>query len=209
MALKVIGAGFGRTGTLSLKAALEELGFGPCHHMSEVFASPRQLALWQSVVDGSEIDWNEIFYGYSACVDWPSAYFWQSLAEHYADARVILGTRDPETWYESFNRTILHLAKTVNRIEDPHTRGVVDMGNRIIRHGVFGNTLPTRERAVEVFREHEERVKRAIDPARLLVFDIRQGWEPLCEFLDVDVPATDFPRLNDERQFKELVGEAP
>ena len=205
MPLRVIGAGFGRTGTLSLKTALEQLGFAPCHHMAEVLASPDQLARWQHAVDGGPVDWDEVLAGYAACVDWPSAYFWRSLAARYPAAPVILSTRDAEAWYASLQRTILHLIASSGRIEDPHVRAVVEMGARVVRDGVFGGELPDRERAIAVFRAHERAVRATIEPGRLLVYDVREGWGPLCAFLGVDAPDTPFPRRNDEQQFRELV----
>ena len=125
MGLSVIGAGFGRTGTLSLKNALEQLGFAPCHHMAEVFANPQQLPFWQRASAGERVDWEECFAGYRASVDWPAAYFWRELAETYPDAKVVLSTRDVDAWYESFRATILALVGAMDRIGNPHIRAAV------------------------------------------------------------------------------------
>jgi len=209
MPLRVVGAGFGRTGTLSLKAALEELGFGPCHHMAEVFSNPAQLPHWQRIVTGGVPNWDEVFADYGACVDWPSAYYWRELAGHFSDAKVVLSTRDVEAWYDSFEETILRLMNATDRIPDPQIRASVEMGTVIVRDGVFGGEPENRARAIETFRAHRETVKRTIAPDRLLVFDVREGWEPLATFLGVEVPKGDFPRLNDADQFRALVGAAP
>ena len=103
MALEVIGAGFGRTGTESMKQALEILGLGPCHHMREVMSNPAQLALWRAAARGELPDWDEAFAGYRSAVDWPSAYFWRAVCAHYPEAKVLLTGRSAESWYESMS----------------------------------------------------------------------------------------------------------
>ena len=114
MTLDVIGAGFGRTGTMSLKVALEELGFGPCYHMSEVFAHPEHVELWRAAAQGKEVDWEQIFGGYRATVDWPACSFYGELMEKYPDAKVILTVRDPQRWYESAYNTIYTMTRTAS-----------------------------------------------------------------------------------------------
>lgn len=106
MALRVVGAGFGRTGTNSLKLALEQLGFGPCHHMFEVRDNPGQLAYWQAAARGETLDWDAVFADYASCVDWPSARYWREIAAHYPDARVVLSVRPEEAWIKSVHATI-------------------------------------------------------------------------------------------------------
>jgi len=206
VALAVIGAGFGRTGTLSLKAALEQLGFGPCHHMAEIFADPEQLTLWQAAARGDQVDWDEVLDGYRATVDWPSAYFWRELAAAYPTAKVVLSTRDPDSWYASFENTILRVVNAVDRIADPHIRATTEMGGRLVGEGVFGGRADDPEHAKAVYRAHHDEVREAIGAERLLTFDVRDGWQPLCEFLEVPAPQTPFPNLNDAEQFKALVG---
>ena len=107
MALSVIGAGFGRTGTESMKLALEALGLGPCHHMKEGLPNPEQISLWRAVARGEPADWDQIFEGYRSAVDWPAAHYWRELAAHYPDAKVVLTVRSPESWYASMENTIL------------------------------------------------------------------------------------------------------
>src|SRR5271156_2655481 len=99
MALKVVGAGFGRTGTLSLKTALEKLGFGPCYHMAEVFARPAHVAMWHRLAFENQMDWDQLFSGFRATVDWPTARWWREIDAHYPEAKVLLSVRDPEAWY--------------------------------------------------------------------------------------------------------------
>jgi Sulfotransferase domain len=208
MGLSVIGAGFGRTGTLSLKAALEQLGFGPCYHMAEIFANPAHLPHWQKAAAGDPVDWDEVFAGYRATVDWPAAYFWAELAEIYPQAKVVLSTRDADAWYDSFTSTILRVVGAMDKIANPHIRATVEMGGRVVGEGVFAGRADDPEHAKAVFHAHLATVRDAIAADRLLVFDVREGWEPLCAFLEVPVPGGPFPRLNDAEQFKALLGEA-
>lgn len=204
VSLQIIGASFGRTGTLSLKMALEKLRFGPCHHMVEVFDNPGLLERWQRVIRGDPIEWDEVFQDYRSCVDWPAAAYWQSLADHYPDARVILTTRDPYEWYTSFERTILRTVQSTDRPANAHIRATLDMAESVLRDCVFGGAPPTREWSIRRFRSNERMVQRVIDPDRLLIFDVREGWEPLCEFLNTPIPETEFPCVNREEQFKRL-----
>lgn len=206
MALSVIGAGFGRTGTLSLKAALEQLGFGPCHHMAEVLANPRQLPWWAAAARGEPVEWDEVLEGYRATVDWPSAYFWRELAAAYPAAKVVLSTRDADAWYASFENTILRVVGAMDRIADPHIRATVEMGGRLIGEGVFDGRAGDPDHAKAVFRAHNNEVRAAIPAERLLVFEVGEGWQPLCAFLEVPVPEAPFPNLNDAEQFRALVG---
>lgn len=201
MSLKLIGAGFGRTGTLSLKAALETLGFGPCHHMLEVFMNQKQAPVFSAAARGEKVDWNALLGTYKSLVDWPGAYFWQELAARYPDAKVLLSHRDPEKWYSSFADTIV---KVMN-VEPPEgtpaeTVGVMKMASLIVRNKTFSGNLD-KDHAIAVYKAHNETVKRTIPPERLLVFDVREGWDPLCQFLGVPVPATDFPRTNSREEF--------
>ena len=129
MALSVIGAGFGRTGTESMKLALETLGMGPCHHMKEVLANPEQVALWRSAAQGDLPDWEDAFAGYSSAVDWPAAYFWRELSEYYPDAKILLTVRSADSWYASMANTIL---KTLKASTDR-----ASIGLKLIGEGVF------------------------------------------------------------------------
>ena len=200
MALSVVGAGFGRTGTLSLKLALEQLGLAPCHHMTEVFANPAQAATWLAAGRGEAVDWDALLEGYKASVDWPSCYFWRELAAHYPDAKVILSRRDPQRWYKSISSTIFPAMKGGTPDEEP-IRTVMAMSNRLITKKTFdGDT--SEAHVLDVLARHEAEVKRSIAPERLLVFDVAEGWEPLCTFLGVPVPATPFPRTNSTEEFQ-------
>jgi hypothetical protein len=197
--LKVIGAGFGRTGTLSIKHALEELGFGPCYHMTELFDKPGVDAQWDAIVRGEPVDWNTVFKGYQATVDWPACTFYKELMQAYPDAKVLLTVRDPEKWYESVTNTIYR----VSRLNPDHaltTHG--RMVNALIWQGTFDNRLEDKDYAITVFLRHIEEVKQYAPAEKLLVYNVKEGWEPLCAFLEVEVPAgRPFPHDNDRASF--------
>ncbi len=206
MTIAVIGAGFGRTGTLSLKWALERLGLGPCHHMSEILVNPGQLPLWQAAARGEEVDWDQALKGYRSTMDWPSAFFWRELTQAYPQAKVILSTRDPEAWYASFSRTALELAGAKDDIADPHMRATLAMGEYLVGSRVFDGRADDPEHALTIFKAHEAAVRDAIPANRLLVFDVRQGWSPLCDFLGLAVPEEPFPRINNVSEFMTRFG---
>lgn len=200
MSLSVIGAGFGRTGTMSIKKALEQLGLGPCHHMEEVFKNPRQLPFWQKAAAGEGVNWHEVFEGYNCSVDWPSGHYWQELAEFYPEARVLLSVRPPARWWDSFSGTIKVLLERRDEIPDEYPRALLAMADKLITEQTFGGSLD-RASAVAAFQNRIDEVKRVIPKERLLIFEVAQGWQPLCEFLGVPVPAGDFPRCNDKVEF--------
>ncbi|HJL62225.1 MAG TPA: sulfotransferase [Pseudomonadales bacterium] len=203
MPLKLIGAGFGRTGTLSMKLALEQIGLGPCHHMMEVFGKPDHIALWQAAADGESVDWEEVFEGYRSAVDWPVCYFWKELAELYPDAKLLLTRRDPQKWYDSASNTIFKgLASTGEENDRESLDSQRRMVNKLIVDNTFDGDLTDREAAIDVFNKHNQEVIDTIDPKRLLVFEASQGWEPLCEFLGVDIPDTAYPRTNTTEDFQ-------
>ena len=203
MALEIIGPGFGRTGTSSLKTALEHLGYGPTHHMFEVRDRPAQLAHWQALARGEVPNWNNVFAGYRSQVDWPGARYWRELAAFYPNARLILTVRDPDEWYDSLSATILKLMDQRGHVPDPHIAGLLDMGFTLIEIGEFEGRIRNRDHAIAMFNKRIADVQAGIPPARLLTFDVSEGWEPLCRFLGCDVPAISFPRLNSSRQFTE------
>ena len=203
MTIKVIGAGFGRTGTLSLKGALEHLGLGPCHHMLEVRKNPGRADAWHDAAQGGAADWDDILRGYRSCVDWPASYFWQPLATHYPDAKVILTVRDEAAWWDSINNTILHNMRSTDQVADPDRLRMRRMSRHLIVDRVFGGILNDREHALDIYRQNIREVRETLPKERLLVFDVAQGWQPLCEFLNLPIPAAPFPRTNTTRDFLE------
>jgi hypothetical protein len=205
--MKVIGAGFGRTGTMSLKVALEQLGYGPCYHMVELFEHPNHVERWEAAVRGEPVDWEQMFAGYRATVDWPGAAFYKELVEVYPEAKVLLSVRDPERWYESTKNTIY---ATMN----PSSEMIAAVGpaprlnNELIWKRTFGENFEDRQYAIGVFERHNEEVKRHVPAERLLVYKVKEGWEPLCEFLGVEAPKSKtFPHLNDTDSFQRMVRE--
>ncbi|HFB55588.1 MAG TPA: sulfotransferase family protein, partial [Hellea balneolensis] len=200
MSLKIIGAGFGRTGTLSLKAALERLGYIKTHHMLEVLPSKKQISLWLDVAQGKPPHWNAIFDGYAACVDAPSSHYYKELMAHYHDAKVILTTRDPDKWYHSTAETIYAFKAAVpnwSKKYIPRIRQIAEMIDGTVWQRVFHGRFEDESYAKQVFKDHIHAVKANVPAEKLLVFDVKQGWEPLCAFLGCDIPHEPFPHLND------------
>jgi hypothetical protein len=212
--VKVIEAGFGRTGTMSLKVALETLGFDPCYHMTEVFAHPEHTGFWISAWRGEPADWDGVLGGYEAAVDWPACSFYEDLMERHPAAKVILSVRDPERWYESVRNTIYELSVVVPR--HPIYRigyklvslfvfrgsGDVDLADEIIWQGTFDGRFEDKNYAIEVFERHNAEIRQRVPGVRLLVYDVKAGWGPLCEFLGVEVPDEPFPRTNDTAEMR-------
>ena len=202
MTLKVIGAGFGRTGTLSLKSALDELGLGPCYHMVETRAHPEHDTMWLALAKGEASDWRPMLKGYASTVDWPTTYFWKQLAAANPDAKIILTLRDPEAWYRSAAATIF-----ARMLEFEALRADPDALSMKRAAGTWRWSIPsswrrpsaarsTRTHAIQVFNAHNEDVRRSVPRERLLVYESGEGWEPLCDFLGLPVPATPYPKVN-------------
>lgn len=206
MALQVIGAGVGRTGTYSLKLAINQLGFGPCHHMEEVVLNmPRQLPLWVDLLQGKG-QWDAIFDEYASAVDWPTARYFRELASAYPSAKFVLTQRSPESWAESFSSTIYKLL--AERDQAPEAmREWLNWVSTVVEQTGFpaGLNVDGLKRA---FVAHNDAVRAAIPPDRLLVFEVKEGWAPLCEFLGVPAPTDPFPRTNNRSEFWDLVAQA-
>lgn len=199
MGLKVIGAGFGRTGTRSLKTALEQLGFSKCYHMEEVIKHPRHLKHWGEIMNGGAKEWGTLFEGYQSATDWPVAAYYRELMILYPDAKIILTVRDPERWHRSIMHTIYQISRGFRRYARivPAAHRFLSGMERVVWQGVFHNRLEDKAHAMEVFKKHIQEVKRTVPEDRLLVFEARQGWEPLCAFLNVPVPTNQpFPHKN-------------
>jgi hypothetical protein len=195
MTLQLFGTGLGRTGTMSLKLALEQLGLGPCHHMVEVFAKPERVPLWIAA-GAAHADWDAIFEGYNSAVDYPSCRFWRELMAYYPEAKMIHTVRDPARWFASTQETIF----------SPQTVGATGDGPLAAFFNIFmadyGGHMHERDFMLDYYRRHTETVLATVPKERLLVFEVAQGWEPLCAFLGVPAPATPFPRENSTADFK-------
>ncbi len=202
MTLKVIGAGFGRTGTDSMREALNILGFGPCHHMFEVNAHAEQKRMWRALVQGAAVQWEQLFAGYGSCIDWPSAYYWKELSEFYPEAKVVLTYRTPESWWTSFEQTIV---RGIQMSTEPESLGIA-----LVRDKVFGGRPDDRAHAIAMYEQNVKTVKATVSPERLLVHNLGDGWEPLCAHLGVPVPAQPYPSRNAASDFqKAILKDAP
>jgi len=207
MPLEVIGAGFGRTGTLSLKLALERLGFVKCYHMQEVFVHPEHIPQWAAAHRGENVDWEKLYDGYRASVDWPSCNLWQQHAKLYPQAKIILSTRDPDSWYTSVMNTIYRTSTMARDSNDPNTRRFGEWVCDITWNRVFDNRVEDRDHAIRVYNAHVENVKATAPKSRLLVFEASQGWEPLCRFLGTEVPNEPYPRVTTSDDFLSRFGQ--
>lgn len=202
--MRVIGAGFGRTGTMSLKAALDEIGFGPCYHMVEVFKHAEHDDLWQKASEGKTVDWRDLFADYESAVDWPACTFYRQLMDEYPEAKVVLTVREPVRWYESVRNTIYMASAHMDR--DQHHR----MIDAVVWRGTFGGRFEDKAHAISVFERHNSEVMRRVPHDQLLCFDVKQGWGPLCRFLGVEVPKDKpFPHLNDSESFLRMSSARP
>ena len=205
MSLRVIGAGFGRTGTLSLKVALEKLGFGPCHHMKEVVENQDQTEWFHRASKGEKVDWHKVFEEYQSAVDWPAVAYYQELADEFPDAKIILGIRDTDAWYQSVKETIYTVIPNFPkwiRLVLPRANKALDMINRTVWIGEFSGRFEDKEFAVDVFNKHIELVSTVFPEERLLIHSAKDGWQPLCDFLGVPVPDGSYPWVNESISFK-------
>jgi hypothetical protein len=203
MTIQVVGAGVGRTGTYSLKLAINQLQYGPCHHMEEVLHNmPVHVPLWSAAAAGKP-DWSQIYDGYRSAVDWPTACFFRELVKEFPSAKFILTQRDPERWADSFGGTIYKLL--AGRDEAPQEmRAWLDMASDVIAKSGFPPGLD-RDALIKAFIAHNDAVKEVIPTSQLLIFEVKQGWEPLSAFLDTPVPAEEFPRTNHREEFWDRV----
>jgi hypothetical protein len=212
--MKVIGAGLPRTGTLSQKVALEMLGFGPCYHMVNVLTNLPLSQQWEEAIDG-DADWDAIFGEHEATVDWPGAFFYRELADAYPDAKVVLSVRDPEAWEKSMRTTIWdtiygqspagHISKARELVDPDWQHYIRLMARMWAAQGIFNGPEIYPGQLAEAITRYQDQVQRNIPPDRLLVWGVGDGWEPLCRFLEVDVPDKPCPRLNDSKMYLDRI----
>jgi len=203
MTLKVIGAGYGRTGTKSLQDALEMLGLGPCYHMVEVFKHQAWDLWYEASKDPAHADWATIFKGYNATVDWPNATYYRELADAYPDAKVILTERDPDEWFDSTQATIFAQMPTAPGAPDGFPR----MVSKVVCE-LFDYRMHDRDHCISVFKAHNAKVREVIPADRLLVYHVSEGWGPLCAFLGVPEPAEPVPKVNSRDEFASRIAAA-
>ena len=200
MGLKVIGANFGRTATLSLKKGLEILGFEKCYHMSEVVVHPEHTDLWLDAWRGIDI-WKTLFTGYKAAVDWPAAAFWPELMHVYPEAKIVLSIRDAEEWYESARNTIFRSMDTNLYAKDESLRTRIEMMKEIIVDGTFNGDLGDKDQCIKIYLENIERCRSETPSDRLIEFDASLGWKPLCRGLGCKIPKVPYPNVNTSAEF--------
>lgn len=204
--MKVIGAGFGRTGTMSLKVALQDLGFGPCLHMIDLLSGRPELSdIFREAYDGRPADWKAVLEGWESVVDWPGCSFYKQFMQLWPDAPVILNVRDPEGWYKSTYNTIYQAAIVMPQTPEMANRPANKMLRRIVWDGDLRGKFEDKDAALAIFEQWNQEVRDTVPAERLLEFDVKQGWEPLCEFLGVDVPEGPFPHLNDTQSFLDMI----
>jgi hypothetical protein len=203
----VVGAGVGRTGTHSLKMALEQILGGKCHHMVEVFEHPEQIAVWTDAIHGKPVDWAALMEPYRALVDWPGASLWPELLAANPEALVLLSVRDPEDWYRSASDTIfLGLG---NRIEGgPPGMSAWMETMRVLLRERFSDQFDDKETMIDAFQRHNARVRDLVPADQLLEWTPSDGWSPICERLGVPVPQDPFPLTNTTEEFRQRFGPA-
>lgn len=196
--LRVVGAGLGRTGTSSLKLALEQLLGAPCYHMRELHRNPAHIPLWHGAALGRPPDWRAMLSGYAATVDWPAASFWPELSAAFPDTLVLLSLRDGRDWWNSAHATIL----SDTNLRRPRHDGWREMWNAMMA-ARFTTRLQDRDACIAAFDRHNQAVRRGIPPRRLLQWRAGDGWEPLCRALALPVPDRPFPHENSRIEFQE------
>jgi len=201
MSLRVIGAGLGRTGTTSLKQALEILLSTPCYHMFELFGHPEHIPAWHAAARGEMPDWHALLDGYAAAVDWPVCAYWPELAAAFPDALILHSVREPEAWWDSADQTIFPNLRNPPPDDPPFFRGWHAMGLDMMK-ARFHPDLGDREGCIEAARRHDAHVQATAPPERLLTWRAGDGWEPICRALDLPVPDQPFPHRNTRKEFR-------
>ena len=204
MELAVVGAGVGRTGTHSLKLALEQLLDAPCHHMLEILGDPTQIPAWIDAIEGRPVDWSAMLAGYRSIVDWPGGSFWPELSAAYPDALVLLSVRDPEGWYRSASNTIFLTFEHM----PPEVAPWMEAVRKLLRDR-FSDRLDDPTAMMDAFVRHNDAVRAAVPAERLLEWSLGDGWEPICERLGLPLPAEPFPVTNTTDAFREMIGMPP
>lgn len=203
MSLEVISFGFGRTATMSLKTALEQLGYGPCYHMDAVLRDMEvRVAQWNAAAAGRP-DWEAVYADFRSAVDWPTAAFWRELVDAYPDAKFILSSRSAESWYESISQTILAVLTAREKWPDEQREWLEMCSKVVVDRSLGGRT--DRDGVIAAYEAHEAAVTETIPAANLLVFQAADGWGPLCKFLGKPVPADPYPRTNSREEFFALL----
>jgi hypothetical protein len=208
MTLKVVGAGLGRTGTHSLKLALEQLLGGPCYHMVEVFGRPDDIPVWHAAVNGEMPDWNSFLSDYRAAVDWPASAFWREISAENPDAVVLLSSRDTDDWWRSASNTIFQIAARDVPPGEVAVRAQMDMVLDMFSK-TFTPNWQDESAAKRAYEAHNADVRASVPADRLIDYRPGDGWEPICERLGLPVPAEPYPHVNTTDEFRAMLGMEP
>ncbi|WP_163510675.1 sulfotransferase family protein [Fodinicola acaciae] len=207
--MKVIGAGFPRTGTSTQQAVLNQLGFGPCYHMREVMENPGHAAGWVDAISGRPYDLAELLAGYQSTTDAPGCFFWRELLAANPDAKVLLSVRDADKWYQSMITTVLN-PELFAKMGDIAKRDPEMADRRRLPETMFDKVFGAsrdKDHLIEIYQRHNADVRAEVPADQLLVYEVKQGWGPLCEFLGVPVPDEPYPHLNDSASFVQTVSQ--
>ena len=216
--MKVIGVGGPRTGTTSLKLALEMLGYNKCYHMKELLNNPDQVVYWEELFQTGKTDFETLFDGYQAITDFPGHLNYKALYEQYPDAKFILTDRDPESWYQSLSNTVYQanhpsigrkltlMRKMLFSVRLRKISRVFKLLKNNLWQGFFKGQFKDKELAIKRYNDFNEEIKQTIPPDKLLIYKVSDQWEPLCKFLELPIPKEDFPHLNKREEFKTQVG---
>lgn len=196
MSLQVIGVGHGRTGTESMRTALEMLGYAPCIHMMVILSDPDAEKSWRRVIQDDNPDWNAVYQGWTASMDFPGTYYWRELLAHFPDAKAILTARDPDSWFDSISRTI---SPILDKLTDPESIGLKLMGEM-----VFDNRWHERDHMIAHYEKHNADVIAEVTADRLYIHNLGEGWDGLCDFLGKPIPKEPFPHTNTGEKFNEF-----
>jgi hypothetical protein len=206
MGLQIVGAGVGRTGTHSLKIALEQLLGGTCHHMVECFGRPEQMAGFTAAIDGDDVDWSVLMADFTAMVDFPGSLFWREIAAANPDAPVLLSTRDSDAWYTSASNTIFL------GMVDGNMPPEMQSWMQTVKHGLhdrFSDDFENKAAMIAAYEAHNAAVRAEVPADRLVEWTPTDGWGPLCAALDRPVPDEPFPVTNTTKEFREMIGAPP
>ena len=195
MSLKVIGSGMGRTGTNSLKLALEKLLGGPCYHMIEVFPRPQHFGLWTAAGRGEKVDWHALFDGFVAAVDWPAAAFWEDISAAFPEAIILHSEREPEAWWKSASETIF------KERDAPRPPAMVEMIESMFGSRFTPNPGKYKDAAIAAYKRNNARVHATAPKSRLVTWKPGDGWGPICKALNLPVPNEPFPHVNTTEEF--------
>jgi hypothetical protein len=204
MTLKVVGAGLGRTGTHSLQLALQTLLGAPCYHMLEVFGKPEHIALWDQAADGNEPDWDVLFDGYAAAVDWPASAYWRQIGAKYPDAPILLSTRSSaDVWFKSASDTIFQVGQ--RETDDPVANAQKEMALKMFAN-TFTPDWQNEDAVKKAYDAHNAAVRAEVPPERLIDWQPGDGWAPICEKLGLPIPDEPFPHVNTTAEFRQMLG---